>query len=329
MSQERTSTKLIVASAPGRCGIIGNPSDIYGGRVVSCSTAARARCRLHTGEVGPAPEDARLLYAALRAFPISGDFWVEWSTEIPRSSGLSGSTALLASTMLCLAVACGKAPDLTSVEGRANFAELVRHTERWYADIMCGYQDAYMIVNGGMQAMDFAGKSPVQDTAESSQPAAVCEAITSAADLSEQFLLVTTGVERLSGSVHAPLAERWLEGEHLVRQSVARLSELGQEGQECLRRRQLEKLGRLMNESHEIVRSIGGTGPEVDRLADACLECGAYGAKLAGAGMGGTIIAVTADTQALSDRLRDRGFSRFLHLSPQTGLRIEGDCELS
>ena len=35
---------MIHASAPGRCGLIGNPTDMYGGSVLSCSTRERARC---------------------------------------------------------------------------------------------------------------------------------------------------------------------------------------------------------------------------------------------------------------------------------------------
>ena len=31
-----------LASAPGRAGIIGNPTDMYGGSVISCSTQERA-----------------------------------------------------------------------------------------------------------------------------------------------------------------------------------------------------------------------------------------------------------------------------------------------
>ena len=36
----------ITASAPGRAGIVGNPSDMYGGSVLSCSTYERAYCTL-------------------------------------------------------------------------------------------------------------------------------------------------------------------------------------------------------------------------------------------------------------------------------------------
>src|SRR5262245_6521197 len=42
-SPHRTpQTHRIVASAQGRCGILGNPTDGYGGSVISCSLAERA-----------------------------------------------------------------------------------------------------------------------------------------------------------------------------------------------------------------------------------------------------------------------------------------------
>src|SRR6185312_4504670 len=68
------------ASAPGRCGIIGNPTDIYGGRVLSCSVTARATCRLTMGETTELPEDLRLWKAAVARFPLDGPVKVEWST---------------------------------------------------------------------------------------------------------------------------------------------------------------------------------------------------------------------------------------------------------
>jgi galactokinase len=38
---------LITASSPGRCGLVGNPTDMYGGTVISCSTEERATCVLN------------------------------------------------------------------------------------------------------------------------------------------------------------------------------------------------------------------------------------------------------------------------------------------
>ena len=38
--------EIVVSSAPGRAGFIGNPTDMYGGTVISCSTEERATVRL-------------------------------------------------------------------------------------------------------------------------------------------------------------------------------------------------------------------------------------------------------------------------------------------
>ena len=40
----------LVVSAPGRANLIGNPTDIYGGAVLSCSVPLRARVRVEPAE---------------------------------------------------------------------------------------------------------------------------------------------------------------------------------------------------------------------------------------------------------------------------------------
>lgn len=307
--------RTISASAPGRCGIVGNPSDIYGGTVVSCSIPARATCTLTLGGDSRLPEDTRLWDAAVARFPLDGLVAVDWQTEVPRSAGLSGSTALLSATLACVLAARGEAPDLETREGRTQFAELVRDVERHEAGVMCGYQDAYMIVHGGMQRMDFVGKHPVEPG-----PHAQLQPIRPS-DL--PFLLVTTGVERLSGSVHGPMAERWLSGEELVRANISRITHLGREGAEAIAQADWDRVAELMNENHRLIAELGGSGDAIDQLVGACIASGAKAAKLAGAGMGGTVIALAEDVEALEHTLRSKGYSRFLRPELCPGTRLE------
>src|SRR5437867_11712099 len=42
--------RRVVASAPGRAGILGNPTDGYGGTVISCSLAERATVAVSVAE---------------------------------------------------------------------------------------------------------------------------------------------------------------------------------------------------------------------------------------------------------------------------------------
>ena len=58
-------------------------------------------------------------------------------------------------------------------------------------------------------------------------------------------------------------------------------------------------LGEVMNAQHALLRDLYDVSlPEIDRICEAALEAGAYGAKLSGAGMGGSIIALVKNEKA-------------------------------
>lgn len=54
----------------------------------------------------------------------------------------------------------------------------------------------------------------------------------------------------------------------------------------------LDKIGQLMNQNHELLKQLGVSTSELDALCALALEQGALGAKLTGAGGGGCIIAL-------------------------------------
>jgi galactokinase len=55
-------------------------------------------------------------------------------------------------------------------------------------------------------------------------------------------------------------------------------------------------LGEIMNAQHALLRDLYDVSlPEIERVCEAALEAGAYGAKISGAGMGGSIIALIRD----------------------------------
>ena len=303
----------IETSAPGRCGILGNPSDIYGGAVLSCSIPARNRCILEFGpQTAPLP-DSRLWNAVMSRLPITG-YRVSYETNIPRSSGLSGSTAMMAAMTLAALVVRGEAPDLSSVDGRTTLAELARDIERYDAKIVCGFQDAYMIAHGGLQLMEFPGKHPITPG-----PHGQLQSINAKAP----FLLITTGVERLSGSVHGPMIDRWLAGEPDVVETMLALPHLAREGAVALQQENWTLVGEMMLENHQRIAALGGSGEPIDKLINDCLQNGATGAKLAGAGLGGTVIALTENANELRDRLEKLGYTQFMVPAPGEGCRVD------
>lgn len=291
---------------------MGNPSDIYGGVVLSCSTPARATCRLTLGVPTQLPDDPTLWNAAAARYPIE-NVNVEWSSDIPKSSGLAGSTALLAATLAAILTARGEKPKLVTKVDRSGFAELVRDVELNEAKVQCGFQDAYMAVYGGLQRMEFDRKSPAVVG-----PFATLESL----DSELPFVLVTTGVKRLSGSVHGPVIERWLQKDPEIRTAVKEIIQLGAKGCASLLSYDLRSLAEAMTRNQAIIAAWGGSGEAIDQLVNDCVDCGAMSAKLAGAGLGGTVIALTTNPDIFEEKMKAMGHGQTMRPSIQPGLEV-------
>jgi galactokinase/mevalonate kinase-like predicted kinase len=323
----------IIASAPGRCGIIGNPTDMYGGSVISCSTRERAYVSIEPcdqlileADQGPVRIQQRadlqlkgdhvdILRAVLahqRAYRLRARIRC-WS-EIPFAAGLSGSTALLVAALRAILAFQG------IEHQRHYFAECARSIELNYLGVVCGYQDQYMATFGGINYMDFRDKEFYREVG--SEPYGTIEPLEPYVD-DLPFILANTGVQHHSGAVHKPIRERWLEGDREVVEGYVRIGKLAREGKKALLNRDWKLLGELMNENHEIQRRLGGSGPENDHLIAAALKAGAWGAKLAGAGQGGTIIALHPEPRSLEPALLEAGARRILYPQPSPGVRLE------
>ena len=85
-------------------------------------------------------------------------------------------------------------------------------------------------------------------------------------------------------------------------------------------------LGEIMNRQHELLRDLYEVStPELEKIRDAMLEAGAYGVKLSGAGMGGSLIALVDDRNS-KDILQaglNAGAVRGWISSPSEGASVE------
>jgi galactokinase/mevalonate kinase-like predicted kinase len=317
---------------------------MYGGTVVSCAITERAEA-----VVSPSPililevyghfqqiatEEDLADQAGLEYLDIAKAIWrylrrsgyadrglldphatfaVRAQSAVPLRAGCAGSTAMLIVILAAI---------LTHFEvpyERHELAELARGIERHELGVTCGYQDQYMAIFGGCNAIDTRGKADHGDGQEA--PYACVEPL--AGDIEGlPFILANTGVQRHSGQFHAEPRRQWEAGDpHRVR-GFERIGELGRLGKKALLQRDWGWLGELMNENHALTDDLIGCGEENTHLIAAARRHGASGAKLSGAGRGGTIVALHEDPDWLGARLLEEGAERLIRFSPGPGLTV-------
>lgn len=95
--------------------------------------------------------------------------------------------------------------------------------------------------------------------------------------------------------------------------------------EEALLKGDSASLGRLMTYGHAVLARAGASNKRLDELVDACLKEGCLGAKLTGAGGGGSVVAVPPSdagaARAVAEKLTRNGYDAFLTKIPTAGAR--------
>jgi len=330
-------------SVPARINVLGNPSDGNEGDFHTISAAIEVRAGAWVepaevlqfdeyrhgagGQLAPAGrvedvqatltgDGAMLPKAAMRQLlAFSPEFAAKFAgqkvrlatwTDVPRLSGLGGSSLLIILALAALRAAYELDP------WRHNdyvLAELTQRVEGKELGIACGFADRYVPVFGGLAYIDYRGKLWHRPIGE--EPYCTYERLDGRA--SELPLVVcSTGLDRASGDVHGVMRPRYLEeqaayeknGQGAGRPFMLRVMEAAGatawRGKMALLAGDLATFGRLMNENHRLVNEMmaycglrGDEGVQITNgLIDAALAEGALGAKLTGAGGRGSVFAL-------------------------------------
>lgn len=296
MIYNHTVIGMTGSSAPGRIGILGNPTDIYGGKVIAMAIQHRAYVWLKPCDGfsvrKPDGKEADvglydLINASFRRLRREG--WVKEAvpkmevtvkTEIPRESGMGGSAAVIVAFL----DACRRMYGLNFNDFR--LAEMVQKIEHKDLGIVSGYNDRYSIAFGGLLFMDFTGKDVDREVWDGEPYAKIRRLRTPELPLVCGYW----GVKRRSGSVHAPIRKRFLMGDAKIIGAVDRLINLADRGEEALIQGDWAELGELVNEHHRVAGEAGWVYEIDDRLREIGMEHGATAAKLGGAGNGGVMV---------------------------------------
>lgn len=101
------------------------------------------------------------------------------------------------------------------------------------------------------------------------------------------------------------------------------VSELSLSAAEKLQKGDMKGLGNLLTINHAVLGSLGVSNDTLDRMIDLLASMGSYGAKLTGAGGGGSVVAVAPEgkEKSIVSGLTARGFETFRVRVPAEGVK--------
>lgn len=303
----------LTATARPRIGLLGNPSDLYDGRVIGFTfDAFRAQVRLEPAEqvefhsldgtyvrcadlrAACADLDPRtcrggteLLAAALQQFVAFAAgrvdlreqraFRLTFATDIPRQVGLSGSSAIIVAALRALARHF--AQELHPLDlSPFDLSELALAAETEGLGIVAGPQDRVLQAYDGLLHMDFTPpRGPARYTRL--DPAL----------LPPLFLAWDPEPGQPSGAVHDVVRQRYLAGDPEVRAAIARFPALVDEGLAALRAHDHARFAHCVDanfDARAAIWPIGSRDRELVRIGRR------HGAAVKFCGSGGAVVGV-------------------------------------
>ncbi len=232
-----------------------------------------------------------------------GGIHIAIGSNVPRQSGLGGSSLFIALTLAALR-------EFYNLDQYLHndyiLCELTQRVEANELGITCGYADRYVPLMGGLAYIDYRAKLRQRPLRQ--EPYATYERLDHwISDI--PLLAICTGIPHDSGDVHGRMRPRYLDEYTAWEQSggnpppmvqfMSAAWETAWRGKIALLEQDWPTFGALMNDNHHAVDKMmrycgfeDGAGWANNLFIEIALQNGALGAKLTGAGGGGSVFAL-------------------------------------
>ena len=292
-------------SAPGKLILFGEHAVVFGEPALSMAVDLRAEvyARRHTEWLadGMSLDHPRYAYvrAALERAGARDPLWVEVRSALPEGSGLGSSAAV---TVATLGAAHGlqgtfDPPRIAregfevelAVQGRASPIDTSTAVAGGAVLVLPGKDDGLLWAierNATRWFLHHRALPPMK------------------------LVVGFTGVSAATGPLVAKVRER-VDALPEARGWVEEIGRITVQGLRALQVRDWGTAGELMDRNHELLNALGVGHPSLDRLVAAARPT-AYGAKLTGAGGGGSMVALTDDPERTAKAIADAGGRAFV-----------------
>lgn len=312
---------IIKETCYARSGLIGNPSDIFNGKVISfLFDAFKAEVTMYETprlSVVPNARDLtrfdslddlvryrktygyyggiRIIEAILVRFKSYCDsagirlpqrnFTVEYSSEIPFGLGLGGSSTIIKAVFAALM----RLYELTERDiPKPVQPNIILEAETAELGISAGPQDRVVAVYGGLVHMDFTKEAWASNGGRHGNYRNMDPSL-----LPPLFIAYKDELSKSSGEVHNIMRYRAsVEHDARVLEAMARKAALVDEAAACLEGGRSHELGPLLDRDFELRRSVYTLAPQYVRMIEIAR---AHGSHANYAGSGGAVVGIYGD----------------------------------
>jgi len=134
--------------------------------------------------------------------------------------------------------------------------------------------------------------------------------------LADPFTLVIadSGIQSQTSRVVGDIRQAWQSDPQRYEKLFDQIGQISTQARGLIEKGRLQELGSLMNANHRVLKKLGVSCLELDRLVEAAVNSGALGAKLSGAGRGGNMIALVQpeDVDHTTEALQTAGATRLI-----------------
>ena len=292
-------------SAPGKLILFGEHAVVFGEPALSLAVDLRVEvyARRHTEWLadGHPLDHPRYAYvrSALEKAGANDPLWIEIRSALPEGSGLGSSAAVTVATLGAAHGLQGSFDPLRiareafevelAVQGRASPIDTSTATAGGAILVLPGKDDGLLWAIERDETRWYLHHRALPPM---------------------KLVVGFTGVSAATGPLVAGVREL-MDAKPEARDWVAEIGQITIQGLRALQVRDWAAAGQLMDRNHELLNALGVGHPLLDRLV-AAARPSSYGAKLTGAGGGGSMVALTNDPERTARAIADAGGRAFV-----------------
>jgi mevalonate kinase len=292
---------VAASSAPGKIILLGEHAVVFGRPAISLAVGLRLRLtarRSNAFELNGSPLSPRVHSYVAKVVERNwneGPLSFETTSDLPSGSGLGSSAAVTVAALHTLSQLRGQPPQEEAVAREAFIVESEAQGRASPIDTSTSAHGRGLFIDS-RQGEDLLWTIRRDERFWHVHDCPVPRM---------NFVIGYTGISAPTGPLVAKV-KRYYDKSGFAREIVDEIGDITLEGRKTLQTGDQEGLGRLMTRDHRLLTILGVSCVQLDKLVAAALPF-SYGAKLTGAGGGGSMIALTDRPEKVAQEIRQRG----------------------